>query len=98
MREIRYGPHCYYKGRFFIVFYDEKDERLQYMFDNVREILKFQQKDFSRSNVNRVNVEIYLALRRKGHQTRFLNGQLLRLYLIDLENECDYAIVWLAIV
>lgn len=93
MREVRYGPHCYYKGRFFIVFYDESDERLKYMFDNVREILKFQKKEFTQKNVNKINVEIYMALRRKDHQTRFLNGELLRCYLIDLEHDYDYAIV-----
>lgn len=93
MREIRCGPRSYYKGKFFIVFYDENDERLQYMFDNVREILSFQRKETTRKNVNKVNVELYLALRRKGHQTRFLTGTLLRVYLIDLEDEFDYAIV-----
>ena len=84
MREVRTGTHQLYKGCSFIVFYDEHDERLMYMFDNVRDILKFQGKECTRLNVNRVNVEIYLTLKRNGHYTRFLNGKLLRMYIINL--------------
>lgn len=93
MKEVRYGPHRLYKGKFFLVFYDETDEKLKYMFNNVREILKYQGKEITKTNVNLINNEIYLALRREGHFTRFLNGQLLRVYIIDLENEYDYEIV-----
>lgn len=85
-REIRYGPHEYYKGKSFIVFYDKTDENLKYMFNNVREILEFLGKDCSRANVNRMNVEIYLALKRKGHFTRMLKNELLRIYIIDLDD------------
>ena len=27
MKEKRYGPHKLYKGKFFLVFYDESDEK-----------------------------------------------------------------------
>lgn len=87
---VRTGPHQYYKGDNFIVFYDETDEILKYMFDNAREILKFQNKEITRQNVNRVNAELYYALRRRGHETRFLDGRLLRVYIINLEKEYDF--------
>ena len=85
-REIRYGPHEYYKGKFFIVFYDKSDENLKYMFNNAREILNFLGKECSRANINRINVEIYLALKREGHFTRMLRNELLRVYIIDLDD------------
>lgn len=87
MREVRYGTHKLYKGSNIIVFYDASDERIMYMFDNVRDILKFQNKEITRHNVNRINVEIYLALKRQGHFTRFLNKELLRMYIINLNEK-----------
>ena len=38
---IQRNTRSLYKGRFFLVFYDKSDENLKYMFDNVRDILKF---------------------------------------------------------
>lgn len=76
-----------YKGKYFIVFYDKTDEDLKYMFENVREILQFQNKELTRQNINLVNVEICRALKTKEHFTRFLNGETLRIYIIDLDEE-----------
>lgn len=84
MKEDRSRARKYYKGKFFIVFYDKDDEVLEEMFDNVRDILKYQKREVNRKNVNMINVEIYLALRRKGHFTRMLDGRLLRVYLIKI--------------
>ena len=86
-REIRTGSHSLYKGKYFIVFYDESDTNLLYMFDNVREILKFQGKELTRTNVNLINVEIYRALKSDTHFTRFLTGQTLRVYIINEKDE-----------
>jgi hypothetical protein len=72
-----------YKGRFFLVFYDKSDENLKYMFDNVRDILKFMGQEVTRLNVNRVNVELYRALSSKEHFCRFLTGEVLRVYMIS---------------
>lgn len=77
----------HYKGQYFIVFYDEADEELLYMFDNVRDILLYQGKDLSRANINLVNVELYRALKRKDHLSRFLNGELMRVYIIENDEE-----------
>ena len=84
MKEDKSRTRQYYKGKFFIVFYDKDDEVLEHMFDNVRDILKYQQQEVNRKSVNKINVELYLALRRKGHFTRMLNGKLLRVYLIKI--------------
>lgn len=79
----RTGPHRLYKGRYFLVFYDKSDEELKYMFDNVRDILKFMGKSVTRTNVNLINVELCRALRSKSHATRFLTGETLRVYMIS---------------
>lgn len=77
----------HYKGQYFIVFYDEADEELLHMFDNVRDILLYQGKPLSRANINLVNVELYRALKRKDHLSRFLNGELMRVYIIENDEE-----------
>lgn len=74
-----------YKNKYFIVFYDKTDEHLLYLFDNVREIVIFQKKEPTRTNINLVNVELYRALKSKEHFTRFLNGEVLRVYIIENE-------------
>lgn len=84
MKENRQGPHSLYKGKYFITFYDKTDEKLCYIFDNIREILAFQKKPATRENVNRINVELYRALRSEEHFTTFLTkGEVLRVYIID---------------
>ena len=87
MKDIRRGPRKYYKGQYFIIFYDRTDEIPMYIFNNVREILAFQKKEITRQNVNQVNVEMYRALKTDTHFTRFLNEKLLRVYIIDLKGE-----------
>lgn len=87
MREIRRGTHKLYKGHCFIIFYDKTDEIPLYIFDNVREILKWQKKEISSTNVNQINVEIYRAIKSGRHLTRFLNGEWLRVYIIDIKGE-----------
>lgn len=77
-----------YKGCYFLVFYDKNDENLMYMFDNVRDILKFMGREVSRRNVNLINVELYRALSSKEHFCRFLTGEVLRVYMI-LNDEVD---------
>lgn len=88
-REIRTGTHKLYKGRYFIVFYDKTDTNFLASFDNVREILKYQHKPITRQNVNFVNVELYRALRTDTHLTRFLTGEVMRVYIIDASDNDD---------
>lgn len=80
---IQRNTRSLYKGHFFLVFYDKSDENLKYMFDNVRDILKFMGQEVTRLNVNRVNVELYRALSSKEHFCRFLTGEVLRVYMIS---------------
>lgn len=82
MKEIRKGTFKLYKGSFFIVFYDKTDTYFKYMFDNVREILKFMNKPINKTNVNLINNEIYRALKTDTHFIRFLTGEVLRVYII----------------
>lgn len=84
MIEVRRGTQQLYKGHYFIVFYDASDRYLKYMFDNVRDILKYMKKEVNRINVNLINVELYRALKRDTHLTRLLNGELLKVYIIDI--------------
>lgn len=83
MIEVRRGTQKLYKGHYFIVFYDKHDESLKYMFDNVREILRFMGEEVNKTNVNRINVELYRALKTRKHFVKFLTGELLRVYIID---------------
>lgn len=82
-REIRYGPHNLYKGKYFIVFYDKTDRYFINMFDNVREILAYINKPITRQNINLLNVELYRALRTDTHFTKILTGEVMRVYIID---------------
>lgn len=74
----------FYKGQYFIVFYDKSDTKLMYMFDNVRDILRFKKEEITRQAVTRINVELYRALKTNTHFTRFLTGEVLRVYIIDI--------------
>ena len=71
-----------YKGKYFLVFYDKTDEELVYLFDNVRDILKFMGREMTRQNINAINVELYRALRSTEHFCRFLTDEVLRVYMI----------------
>lgn len=75
----------FYKNKYVIVFYDKTDEFFRYMFDNVRDILKFQKRECNRQNIVQVSVELYRALRSKEHFTRFLTGEVMRVYIIDIK-------------
>ena len=85
----REGPHSNYKGKYFIVFYDKTGEELLYMFDNVREILQFQGKPVTRQNINYVNVRLYRALKTDTHFVTFLTGEVMTVYIFDINEEED---------
>lgn len=82
MKEVRRGTYKYYKGSFIIVFYDREDLYIEYTFDNVREILKFIGKPINRTNVNIINNELYRALKSESHLTRFLTGDMMKVYIV----------------
>lgn len=76
------GTHALYKGRFFLIFYDKDDENVRYIFDNVRDILRFTNQEITRKNVNKLNIDLYRALSSESHICRFINGETLRVYMI----------------
>ena len=78
-----------YKGKYFIVFYDKTGEQLLYMFDNARDILRFQGKPITRQNVNHVNVRLYRALKTDTHFVTFLTGEVMRVYIFSDEEDED---------
>lgn len=82
--EQKLNRRSLYKGKHFLVFYDKTDEELVYLFENVRDILKFMGREITRQNVNIINVELYRALRSTEHFCRFLTGEVLRVYMISL--------------
>ena len=73
-----------YKKKYIICFYDIDTEVLLFVFDNVRDILKFQKKELTRQNINVINVELYRTLRRKDKTTKFLNGKLMEICIVDV--------------
>ena len=79
----------YYRGRYLIVFYDKTDELLLHVFNNVREILKFQKKKLTRKNINLINVELYRALKREGNFCKFLDGSSMRVYIVDMIDDYE---------
>lgn len=87
MREVRRGTHALYKGSYFIVFYDKTDENLEYMFDSVVDILKFMHRPITRNNVIQVNTMIARALKTETRFTRFLTGEVLRVYIIQTSKD-----------
>lgn len=79
-----------YKNKYALSFYDLNGEDFRYLFYNVKEILKFQKKPITQKNVQKMNITIYNVLK-KGKENnicRFLTGEKLRLYLVDM-NEDD---------
>lgn len=88
-KESKSNDRQYYKGEFFIVFYDKTGEEFLYMFDNVRDILRFQKKPITRASVNLINNMLYKALKTENHFVRFLTGDTMRVYIIQKEEETD---------
>ena len=89
MCEPRKGPQSKYKGHCIIAFYDKTGEHYLHCFDNVRDILKFRKMPITRTNVNMMNVELYRALKRKGHTTNMLTGKQMSVWIIDEDDNED---------
>ena len=77
----------FYKGKYIIAFYDKNDNQILYVFDNVREILKFIGDDLNEKNLRRINVLLYRALKSDEHFVTFLTGEVMRVYIINKEEE-----------
>lgn len=73
-----------YKRKYCLAFYDKTGEELLYIFDNVQEILAFQGRESNAYNIRLVNVELYRALKSEEHFIKFLTGDVMRVYMIDV--------------
>lgn len=81
----RKGTHKFYKGIYSIDFYtNDKYETFIASFNNVREILVWQEKEITRNNVILLNTEIARALKRDNHYTRCLDGNGMKVYITSL--------------
>lgn len=85
MANIYSSPNDFYKRRYYIAFYDNKDEFLVIMFNNTKQICLYKNKEVNQINLNLTNVELYRALKRKDNSTRMLDGSLMHVHLIDVE-------------
>lgn len=82
-KPTRTGSHKYYKGKYSIAFYDKTGEEYLYGFDNIRDILKFQNKPITRENVGLIKNYLYNALKTDTHFVRFLTGEVMTVWIID---------------
>ena len=83
MKDDQITTETFFKGKYMIVFYDENDEDLIISFNNIKEICKHRKLEVCQKNLTLISVELYRALRREDHITRFLDGRLMHVYLID---------------
>ncbi len=79
-----FSNNCY-KNKYFISFYDEEDENFVISFDNLKQICMYKGKELSVQNLTLISVELYRALKRADHSTRMLDGTLMHVHLIDIE-------------
>ena len=76
-----------YKNKYLISFYDDKDEHFVMSFDNLRQICQYRSKEPTTNNLTLIAVELYRALKREDHSTRMIDGTLMHVYLVDVEEE-----------
>ena len=78
-----------YKNKYAISFYSEDGEDFRYLFYNVKEILKFKKIPINEKNVRDMNITIYNVLKKgkENNKCRFLTGETMRLYLVDMYDE-----------
>lgn len=78
-----------YKGNCFFAFYDKEGENVRYIFDNVREILKFKNLPPTRSNIINVYKNIRRAEHSENHFTMFLTGEVMTLFVYPVDDEIE---------
>ena len=78
-----------YKNKYIICFYEEDDDTLKFIFNNLKEVCKELGWEVNRRNLNYIQVDIYRSLRRKNHQTNLFRGQCLKVYIFDMTEDED---------
>ncbi len=74
----------YFKSRYFIVFYSENDEDYIASFDNISDICRYKQLEVNIANTQAIKNLLWVALQKKDHRTRMLDGRLMHVYLVDI--------------
>lgn len=77
----------WYKNRYIIAFYEDDDETHFQSFDNVWDICRYKNLEINERNIRNLRNELCFALKRESHRTKMLNGNLMRVYLIDMIEE-----------
>lgn len=85
----RYGKGCYnlYKGHYHIAFYDKSGENFINIFSTVRDILSYQGKEITRTNVNKLNIQIFRAINWYNHRTTLLDGTMMTIWLVPADED-----------
>lgn len=78
----------YYKGKYFIAFYDYYSDQLYQTFNNVKEIVEYKGREMNKQNINEMNVLLGRVLMQK-EPTMFLDGKKCRVFIFDVEEEED---------
>lgn len=76
-----------YKKKYIVAIYDRDDETLRYLFDNLTEMCKTLGWEVNRKNMNRIQVNMYRALKRPDHRLNLFRGQGYRVYIIDITED-----------
>lgn len=76
-----------YKRKYIVAIYDRDDETLRYLFDNLTEMCKILGWEVNRKNMNRIQVNMYRALKRPDHRLNLFRGQGYRAYIIDITED-----------
>ena len=74
----------YFNSRYFIVFYTENDEDYIASFDNISDICRYKQLEVNIANTQAIKNLLWVALQKKDHRTRMLDGRLMHVYLVDI--------------
>lgn len=74
-----------YKRKYYIAFYDNNDEFIVIMFNNIKQICQYKNRELTQINITLTHVELYRALKRKDNSTRMLDGSLMHVHLMNAE-------------
>jgi hypothetical protein len=86
---VRSEDEKLYKNKYVLAVYDRDDDTLKYLFDNLKELCEVLGLEVNRKNMNKVQVNVYRALKRPDHQTNLFRGRCYKIYIVDITKEED---------
>lgn len=81
------AARTFYKGSNIIAFYSADGEQLLYLFDNLREIVKFLKWEVTDENLRKIALYVWRANKGADHKVTFLDGSPMQLYIISMNEE-----------